>query len=187
MLSVVIATLDSERALVRTLAALVPGAMAGLVREVIIADGGSHDETASVAEIAGCNLMLGEPLLARRLNAAVAATRAPWLLFLQPGTVPEPAWVGESAHFTDHPPNAEYAAVFRPFPGPQPPLKAALSLFKAAFGARPRPEQGLLIGRQFYDALGGHAEAPAHPQAELLHRIGRRRIVVLGCGASTMG
>ena len=55
MLSVIIATLDSERALVPTLAALVPGAMAGLVSEVLVADGGSRDETAVVADVAGCN------------------------------------------------------------------------------------------------------------------------------------
>lgn len=38
MLSVIIPTHDSERALVRTLAALVPGAAAGLVSEVLITD-----------------------------------------------------------------------------------------------------------------------------------------------------
>ena len=43
MLSVIIATLNSERPLVATLAALVPGATAGLVSEVLIADGGSGD------------------------------------------------------------------------------------------------------------------------------------------------
>ena len=44
MLSVIIATLDSERSLVRTLAALVPGATAGLITEVVVADAGSRDE-----------------------------------------------------------------------------------------------------------------------------------------------
>ncbi len=37
-----------------TLAALVPGATAGIVREVIVADGGSRDDTEKVADIAGC-------------------------------------------------------------------------------------------------------------------------------------
>ena len=40
MISVIIATKDSERALVSTLGALVPGAAAGAVREVIVADAG---------------------------------------------------------------------------------------------------------------------------------------------------
>src|ERR1700745_3973721 len=54
MLSVIIATDESERALVATLAALVPGATAGAVREVIVADKGSRDPTAEAAEHAGC-------------------------------------------------------------------------------------------------------------------------------------
>ena len=55
MLSVIIATRDSERALVPTLAALVSGATAGLVSEVLVVDGGSRDDTAKVADVAGCN------------------------------------------------------------------------------------------------------------------------------------
>ncbi|HXW41182.1 MAG TPA: glycosyltransferase, partial [Xanthobacteraceae bacterium] len=69
MLSVIIATLDSERALVQTLAALVSGATAGLVSEVLVVDGGSHDDTAAVADIAGCNFTVVEGSLARRLKA----------------------------------------------------------------------------------------------------------------------
>ena len=40
MLSAIIATHESERALVPTLAALVPGAISGFVTEVVAADGG---------------------------------------------------------------------------------------------------------------------------------------------------
>ena len=85
MLSVIIATRNSERALVPTLAALVPGATAGLISEVLVADGGSHDDTAKVADVAGCNFTVLEGPLARRLQgggcggarplAAVSAAR----------------------------------------------------------------------------------------------------------------
>ena len=57
MLSVIIPTHESERILVRTLACLVPGATAGLIREVILADGGSTDETAEVGDVAGCRFL----------------------------------------------------------------------------------------------------------------------------------
>ena len=72
MLSVVIATHESERVLVRTLAALVSGAAAGMVRDVLIADAGSNDETATVADMAGCRLMVSSAPLAARLRAAAA-------------------------------------------------------------------------------------------------------------------
>ena len=49
MISVVIPTLNAETGLAPTLAALVPATVQGLVREVIIADGGSRDDTAKIA------------------------------------------------------------------------------------------------------------------------------------------
>ena len=54
MLSVIIPTLNSERALLPTLAALVSGATAGLISEVLIADGGSQDDTTTEIGRASC-------------------------------------------------------------------------------------------------------------------------------------
>lgn len=179
MLSVIIPTLDSERDLVRTLAALVPGATAGLISEVLLADGGSRDDTAAVADVAGCNVMPVEGPLARRLRAAAAAARASWLMFLRPGAVLDPQWVSEVARFVDQGPMDNHGAVFRRGATAQPGVRDALRLLAAALGARPQPEQGLVIARRFYDAIGGHSERAADPESELLRRIGRRRIVTL--------
>ena len=75
-------------------------------------------------------------------------------------------------------------AVFRRGIPAQPSLRDALSLIvAAALGARPRAEQGLVISKQLYDRLGGHSETAADPEAELLRRIGRRRLVTLAAGA----
>ena len=81
MLSVIIPTRDSERALVATLAALVPAAMEGFVAEVVIADGGSRDDTAAVADVAGCKFRTLEGSLGRRLKTAAEAARSPWKHF----------------------------------------------------------------------------------------------------------
>lgn len=59
MLSVIIPALNAGRDLQRLLAALVPPAVDGLVREVIVADGGSTDETAVLCEDAGALLVMG--------------------------------------------------------------------------------------------------------------------------------
>jgi len=186
MLSVIIATLDSERVLVQTLAALVSGATAGLISEVLIVDGGSRDETAVVADIAGCNFTVVEGSLARRLKAGAAAARAPWLLFLRPGTILDADWTGEASRFLDQSAAKARVAVFRRgIPG-RLALRDAVSLIVAAgFGARPRAEQGLIISQPFYDQLGGHAETAADPEADLLRRIGRRRLVTLATTASS--
>jgi glycosyltransferase involved in cell wall biosynthesis len=178
MLSVVIATKDSERALVPTLAALVSGATAGIIREVLIADGGSRDDTAAVAEVAGCNFFVLDGTTAQRLKSAAGKARARWLLFLRPGTMLDAPWTGDARRFVELT-RADSAAVFRRGAPMQSGLRDALSLLATALGARPRPEQGLLIAKEFYAALGGHSETAADAETDLIRRIGRRRIVRL--------
>jgi glycosyltransferase involved in cell wall biosynthesis len=184
MISVVIATQDSERALVPTLSALVAGAVAGIVREVIIADGCSRDGTAIIAEGAGCGFIASAAGRGARLEAAAETARAPWLLFLVPGTVPDPAWIDEAQRFVEEngAAGSERAAVFRPVAGSRPLLVEAFALARAALGGRPRPGQGLLIAKAHYAALGAHRDVE-EPEAELLRRLGRRRIVMLRAGA----
>ncbi|HEY1982190.1 MAG TPA: glycosyltransferase [Xanthobacteraceae bacterium] len=183
MLSVIIATQDSERALVPTLAALVPGATSGIVSEVLLADGGSEDETAAVADIAGCEFKLIEGRLGRRLRTAAAAARAPWLMFLEPGVVLDTPWTAEIGRFIQEPARAVQAGVFRRGGPSQASWREVVSLVAAALGALPRPEQGLVISKQFYESLGGHSEEAADPERALLRRIGRRRRVMLSTAA----
>ncbi len=191
MLSVVIATHESERALVPSLAALVPGAMAGLISEVVVADDGSTDATEEVADVAGCRFLLSDAGLGARLKEAAVSTRTPWLMFLRAGCVPEPGWIAATERFMEAAGQIDgqaRAAVFRP-PGAadlmRPGLSEVLALLRVAFGGGARPEQGLLIARQFYDALGGHPDA-AEAEAALLRRLGRRRVSMLGASARTV-
>jgi hypothetical protein len=130
--------------------------------------------------------------LGTRLKAAAASTRTPWLLFLRAGCVPEPGWVDAVDRFmqaTDLLDGAERAAVFRP-PGTadlrRPGLSEVIALLRVAFGGGAKPEQGLLIARRFYDALGGHA-AGANAEGALLRKLGRRRITMLSIGARFAG
>jgi glycosyltransferase involved in cell wall biosynthesis len=186
MISVVIATLNSERPLVATLAPLVSGAVDGLVSEVILADGGSRDDTAAVADAAGCKFLAVEGPLGRRLKRGADTARAPWLLFLRPGTIPDPAWIGEARRFIERAPTRTgfAAAAFRRENAPRMRLRDIGAMLLAALGTLPRPQQGLLIAHAFYDTLGGHAEAAADPEAELIRRVGARRIATLAASAS---
>jgi hypothetical protein len=187
MLSAIIATHESEQALVPTLAALVPGVTAGLLGDVVIADAGSKDATADVAEIAGCRFMASRDPLGARLKAAAATTRAPWLMFLRAGCVPETGWESAAERFIEANGTLEQvrAAVFRP-PGVadllRPGLAELITLIRVAFGGGARPEQGLLIAHQHYDRLGGHPEG-ADAETAMLRRIGRRRLAMLATGA----
>jgi glycosyltransferase involved in cell wall biosynthesis len=183
MLSVIIATQDSERLLLPTLAALIPGATEGLISEVIVADAGSRDETAFVADVAGCNFMVADAALGERLKKAAAAARAPWLLFLQPGVILDPGWIGETRRFLERRSPGPQAAVFRRGVPARARWPEVWALLVAALGATPRPDQGLLIAHPFYDTLGGHRDGAADAEAELIRRIGRRNVVTLGATA----
>jgi glycosyltransferase involved in cell wall biosynthesis len=194
MLSVIIASQDSERTLVPTLSALVAGATAGLVRDVIVADGGSRDATAEVADIAGCEFMVSTPPLGARLAQAAERARAPWLLFLTAGVAPQSGWVEETTRFIEAASRAggaeASAAVFRavsPMHAADPPWREALGLLAQSFGLARPASHGLLIGKVLYRGLaargvaGSALESDVIPQ--IVRRLGRRRIVILRCGA----
>jgi glycosyltransferase involved in cell wall biosynthesis len=180
MISVVIPTHESERLLAHTLAALVPGALDGVLREVIVADAGSKDGTAKVADVAGCRFLVIAGERGARLAAAAATARADWLWFVQPGSIPGTSWIEELGRFirecelTEN----EQAAVFRARGG-RSQLAEALALIASALGAKPKPSQGLLIPKALYQSLGGHEAKAADPEADLLRRLGRSRIETL--------
>jgi glycosyltransferase involved in cell wall biosynthesis len=188
MLTVVIPTSESERVLVRTLACLVPGATAGLVREVILADAGSHDATEAIGDVAGCRFLRAPGALGARLDAAAKAARAPWLMFLRPGVVLDGEWLREVERFIGGiAGDGGQAATFRPAPterGRHSLLLESVLLLWTALSGRQHPDQGLLIHKRLYADLGGHRADADDPEQDLMRRLGRARIATLRSGAA---
>jgi hypothetical protein len=182
MLSAIIAAEESERTLVPTLACLVAGMTAGLVREVIVADAGVNEVIAEVADIAGCRLIRAPGPLGARLNSAASSARAQWLLFLRAGTILESCWVGEAMRFMAErePLPGGPAAIFRPAaPGRmRTVIEEFFALARLLAHRVNRESHALLIARSFYRALGGHPDA-SNPEAALLGKLGSRRTIVL--------
>jgi len=167
---------------VPTLAALVAGSAAGIVRDVLIADAGSTDDTEKIADAAGCVFLPGPADLGARLRTAAGAARGTWLLFLDPASVLEEGWTREVRAFMESAERAggHRAATFRlRLEGfaRAPRRSEAAAATRLALIGRPRPEQGLLIAKRFYQALGGHGEG-ANAQRRLVGRIGRRIVVL---------
>lgn len=189
MITVIIGTDNSENVLTPTLAALVPGAATGRVREVIIADAGSTDGTSEIADIAGCEFLVEKGPLGQRLRTAASRARSPWLMFLRAGVVLDPSWLEECGRFMQRMELQDLAqtraAMFRrsqEFDVSGSLVNELATVLRNAFG-RPRADQGLLLSKRLYDALGGHHDGP-DPEAALISRIGRRRAVILRSGAT---
>ncbi len=80
MLTVLIETRNNEEGLARTLASLIPGAVEGLVREVVVCDLGSTDQTRRVADHAGCVF-----LAQGGVGQGIRQAKGEWLLLLPVG------------------------------------------------------------------------------------------------------
>jgi glycosyltransferase involved in cell wall biosynthesis len=157
MISVLIPSQNSERALVATLSALVSGSAEGLLREVILADGGSTDGTAKIADAAGCEFRAFPGGRDARLRTAAKNARGTWLLVLDPASVLEEGWTREVVKFVETAERAgtadRRAAAFRYAVdgyGLAPRLKEIAVAARVALTGRPLPEQGLLIAKQAF-------------------------------------
>src|SRR5215467_11199653 len=99
MLSVIIPTEGIEQPAVATLAALVPGAAAGIIREVLLVDRSDTGVIERVADVAGCRFLRFEGPRAAALAEGARQARSPWLMFLRAGAVLDPGWIEETTQF----------------------------------------------------------------------------------------
>ena len=195
MLSIIIPTLDAKARLPATLASLVPGVLAGLVKELIIVDGGSRDGTAEIAEAAGAHLMTAPRGRGAQLRAGGKEARGEWLLFLHADTMLEEGWEREVAAFIERSGNGQRAPAAAAFRfrlddvGARPRLLEALVALRCLLFRLPYGDQGLLIPRTLYQEIGGYRDLALMEDVDLVRRIvrriGRQRLVILESRAIT--
>ncbi len=176
MLSVIIPTEGVEQPAVATLAALVPGAAAGLIREVLLVDRAGTGVIERVADVAGCRFLAFQGSHAAALAAGARQARSPWLMFLHAGAVLDTGWIEETAQFMQRvsASGRPRAGIFRYARSPyaEPGLRDRFRSV-ARMIAGPSTDQGLLIAREHYERLGGHAPDARRSEARLLRRLGR--------------
>jgi len=180
MLSVIIPTNGVEQPAVATLAALVPGAAAGVIREVLLVDRAGTDVIERVADVAGCSYLTSSGSRAAAMAAGAKAARSPWLMFLHAGAVLDSGWIEETQQFvqrfgaSDRP----RAGIFRYARSPydETGFKDGMKhLLRRLAG--PRADQGLLIARDHYERLGGHGDAKSS-EGRLIRQLGRSRTML---------
>ena len=191
MISVVIPALNAQASLAATLSALIPAAVEGLIREVIVVDGGSDDRTCQIADGAGAEVLVVTPSRGGQLRAGAARARHPWLLFLHADTVLDPGWEREAAHFmqkVDAGSANPAAAAFRfafDANGLAPRCLEGLVKLRCAVLRLPYGDQGLLVPKRLYNEVGGYRPVPIMEDVDLVRRLGRRRIFPLHSKAVT--
>lgn len=144
MVSVLIESGSNEEALACSLTVLVPGAVEGLIREVVVIDRGAGNGVRLVSEAAGCRRAVDS-------HEAVTLARGDWLLLLEPGARPLAGWIecigghiassqlaARLSPARDHRPS--FLARLR---GPERPLRYGLLITKRQAIAVARPNQPL--------------------------------------------
>jgi glycosyltransferase involved in cell wall biosynthesis len=182
MISVIIPVLNAQASLPRCFDSLIGATVRGLVKEVVVADGGSGDDTLAIADMAGCHVVSAGKSRAAQWAAGAARARGDWLLFLLPETALETGWENEAESFMarvtlEQPRAAAFRFTLDDFGGAAR-RRETLVAWRTSLLALPYADQGLLIPRRLYQKLGGHRDV-AMEDADLVRRIGRARLTPL--------
>ena len=185
-LSLIIPTLNAARSLPDCLQALMPGLELGLIREVIVSDGGSDDATPRIAGDTGATLVTGPSGRGAQLAAGAKAARGEWLLFLHADTYLSPDWAERAAHHMDTRPGkaAAFTLKYRSDDRAARWLEARANR-RARWLGLPYGDQGLLVSRKLYDEIGGYAVVPLMEDVMIVRALGKARLSFLSAEART--
>ncbi len=189
MISIVIPTLNAGPRFGLCLAALAPAAIDGLVKEVVVVDGGSTDATPAMADAAGARLVETAKGRGRQLKEGAGAARAPWLLFLHADTVLDGAWADEARAFVEGGDRAGVFSLAFDHDDIRARIVAAGVSIRSRIFSLPYGDQGLLISRALYEEIGGYRDYPLFEDVDIVERIvaarGRRALHVFRTRAVT--
>jgi len=174
----VIPTLDAAAELPATLAVL--GASA-LIGEIVVVDGGSQDATIAIAREAGARIVEARRGRGNQLAAGAASAGEDWLLFIHADCRPLAGWEDAVRAFIEASAGeAGYFALTLDDPAPAARRVERLVAWRCGMLALPYGDQGLLIHRSLYDAIGGYAAIPLMEDVEFARRLGRARLKPIG-------
>ncbi len=142
--------------------------------EIIVVDGGSDDETATIAQAFGAKLLHAPPGRGGQLRAGVAVAAKPFLLLLHADTILAPGW----AEMLD-PLRAGYFALRFDSANPAARRLEAMVAWRCRWLALPYGDQGLLISAKLLAGIGGVPDLALMEDVALARRLGRGRLRAL--------
>ncbi|TLP67216.1 glycosyltransferase [Parasedimentitalea maritima] len=171
-ISIVIPTLNAEKELPGCLETLMEGLAAGLIRELVVSDGGSKDATVQVAEAVGARVVTGPASRGGQLQQGCTEAQGNWLLVVHADTQLAAGWSSVVAQHLDQGQGrpAYFSLRFRAT-GLMPVLVAAWANLRARVFGLPFGDQGLLIRRCDYGAAGGYPDQPLMEDVALVRRL----------------
>lgn len=178
-ISIIIPTLNAEEHLPACLAALMEGLSAGLIRELIVTDGGSTDATCHIADAAGAVIATGPASRGGQLRRGIERARGRWLLVLHADTQLEPGWaaaVGE--HLSNGQGASAYFRLAFRARGLMPAWFAGWANLRSYLFRLPYGDQGLLMQRANYDQAGGYPDQPLMEDVALVRALQRPLIAL---------
>ena len=180
MLTIIIPVLNGAGELGPCLAALT-GA-----DEIVIVDGGSSDDSTKIAWQCGARVISAPRGRGGQMRSGGQAARGDWLLFLHADTRLDARWLGAvAAHIATTPEDAGYFDLHLDDPAWQARIIERGVALRARLFGLPYGDQGLLISRRFYEALGGFRPLVLMEDVNLVRRIGRHRLRRLEAAALT--
>ncbi|MFC3615662.1 glycosyltransferase [Lutimaribacter marinistellae] len=172
-ISIVIPTLDAGQGLGRCLEALMEGLPLGLIREVIVSDGGSTDNTLLIADEAGADVVSGPASRGGQLRRGCGAARGEWVMIVHADTILMPGWAEVvREHVESSRQGAYFRLAFRA-PGLMPRLVAGWANARAGLLSLPFGDQGLLLPRVMYEKSGGYPDQPLMEDVALVRSLPR--------------
>jgi rSAM/selenodomain-associated transferase 2 len=181
-ISVIIPTLNAADTLAQLVSAL---QVALIVKEVIVVDGGSADDTVAIARAAGATVVEASRGRGTQLHVGAAAAGGDWLLFLHADCRLLLGWDRAVAAFLADPQPGDRAGYFDFALDDDAPAARRLErivAWRCRLFALPYGDQGLLIARRLYEAVGGFAPLPLMEDVDLVRRLGRRKLASMGRG-----
>ena len=186
-LSIIIPAYNAEAALPLCLSALMPGLEAGLIREVILVDGGSADQTRRVAEGTGATVLIApEKGRAAQLRYGADKARGDWMLFLHADTALSRDWAERAkTHIAERKDKAAAFTLAYRSDHPMAKIVARRANWRARTFGLPYGDQGLLISCKLYDEVGGYPNTPFMEDVQIVRAIGKARLHLLSAEART--
>ena len=168
-ISIVIPTLNSQNTVRKTLASLFEGIEAGIVRELIVVDGGSTDETREIVEECGGKFISSAASRGYQLKKGVNLAKGDFIFVLHSDSALEPGWSEIVKKYLNK--DAGYYCklsfdIIHPLASMTSTWANARSLiFNLPYG-----DQGLLIPRKLLIENGSYSPIPIMEDVELALR-----------------